>query len=47
MQEYLINVQQLESKQEELEPEDYFYNQDDYVDIDKFLYEMNNPLSND
>lgn len=41
-QEFLFNVQQLESEQEE---HDYFYNQDDYVDVERILYEMENPLT--
>lgn len=43
-QEFLFNVQQYESVQEE---HDYFYNQDDYVDVERILYEMENPLSDE
>ena len=41
-QEFLFNVEQYEAEQEE---HDYFYNQDDYVDVERILYEMENPLS--
>ena len=43
-QEFLFNVQQYESVQEE---HDYFYNQDDYVDVERILYEMENTLSDE
>ncbi|EQC88435.1 hypothetical protein LLT7_13665 [Lactococcus cremoris subsp. cremoris TIFN7] len=41
-QEFLFNVEPYEAEQEE---HDYFYNQDDYVDVERILYEMENPLS--
>lgn len=44
LQEHLFNVQQYESGQEE---HDYFYNQDDYVDVERILYEMENLLSDE
>lgn len=44
LQEHLFNVQQYESVQEE---HDYFYNQDDYVDVERILYEMENTLSDE
>lgn len=43
-QRHLDGLEQYVAEQR-LEQEDYFYNQDDYVDIDKFLYEMENPMS--
>ncbi|MEI3635020.1 hypothetical protein [Lactococcus lactis] len=42
-QEHLFNVQQYESVQEE----DYFYNQEYYDDVDRILYEMENPISDE
>lgn len=33
--------------EQRLEQEDYFYNQDDFVDVDRILYEMENPLSDE
>lgn len=43
-QRHLDGLEQYVAEQR-LEQEDYFYNQDYYVDIDKFLYEMENPMS--
>lgn len=43
-QEFLSNVEQYEAEQEE---HDDFYNQDDYVDVERILYEMENPLSDE
>ena len=43
-QEFLFNVAQYEAEQEE---HDYFYNQDYYVDVERILHEMKNPLSDE
>lgn len=44
LQEHLFNVQQYESEQEE---HDYFYNQDIYIDVERILYESENPLTDE
>ena len=46
LQEHLDGLEQYVAEQR-LEQEDYFYNQDDYVDVDRILYEMENPLSDE
>ncbi|WP_332374073.1 hypothetical protein [Lactococcus cremoris] len=46
LQEHFDGLEQYVAEQR-LEQEDYFYNQDDYVDVDRILYEMENPLSDE
>ncbi|WP_461217129.1 hypothetical protein [Lactococcus cremoris] len=46
LQEHLDGLEQYVAEQR-LEQEDYFYNQDDYVDVERILHEMKNPLSDE